>query len=77
MATARPHPVDLGHDGPTAPVPEPPRSRRRRFIVGGAALAIVLVAAGVAYWLHARGRVSTDDAFVEARVIQISPKVSG
>src|SRR5919198_1668193 len=77
MSTARPQPDVLAPDGPTAPSPATQRSPRQRFIVGGVALAIVLLAAGVAYWLHARGRVSTDDAFVEARVVQISPKVGG
>ena len=47
------------------------------MVLAGAVLAVVLVLAGVAYWLHARGHVSTDDAFIEARVIHISPKVGG
>ena len=76
MATVRPQPADLAPDGPAA---SPPawRSLRRRYIVAGVGLAVILAIAGVAYWLHARGVVSTDDAFIEARVIQISPKVGG
>jgi len=46
------------------------------MLVGGA-VGLVLVIAAVGYWLYSRGRVSTDDAFIEARVIQISPKVGG
>jgi len=46
-------------------------------VLAGAGLALVLVVAGIAYWLHARSAVSTDDAFIEARVIHISPKVGG
>lgn len=76
MATVRPQPADLAPDGPSAPQPEVP-PRRRRIILIGAALALVLILAGVGYWLHVRDRVSTDDAFVEARIIQISPKVGG
>ena len=77
MATVRPQsPADLAPDGPAAP---PPVRRRptRRVVLAGAGLALVLVTAGIAYWLHARGAVSTDDAFIEARVIHISPKVGG
>ena len=77
MATVRPQsPADLVPDGPAAP---PPVRRRptRRVVLAGAGLALVLVTAGIAYWLHARGAVSTDDAFIEARVIHISPKVGG
>src|SRR5947209_6736852 len=53
-----------------------PTRRRRRLalLLGAAALAI---GASVAYALHARHYESTDDAFVEAHVIPVSPKVSG
>src|SRR5206468_8256828 len=61
------------------PLPEiearPARRRRRlALLLGAAALAI---AASVAHALHARHYESTDDAFVEAHVIPLSPKVSG
>src|SRR5438067_982675 len=78
MATVRPQPVEVAPDGPSPPTPSPPPLHRRRGVVlAGAVLAVVLLLAGVAYWLHARGRVSTDDAFIEARIIHISPKVGG
>ena len=51
--------------------------QKRRFpvaIVGAAAL--VAVIGGLVYWLYARQYESTDDAFIEADVVQISPKVS-
>jgi membrane fusion protein, multidrug efflux system len=76
MATVRPQPADLAPDGPAASPPARHRFRRR-YIVAGVGLAVILAIAGVAYWLHARGVVSTDNAFIEARVIQISPKVGG
>ena len=41
---------------------------------------LVLVAAavfGVRYWLYARAHESTDDAFIDGHIVQISPKVSG
>ena len=51
--------------------------RRRRalalaVIVGG----LVLVLAGLLWWLHARNYESTDDAFIDARTVQISAQVA-
>ena len=78
MATVRPQSVDLAPDGPSAPAPSrPPLRRRRGLLLAAAVVALLVVVAGIAYWLHARNRVSTDDAFIEARIIQISPKVGG
>ncbi len=55
---------------------EPVKKKRRLplFIVGG----ILLLAAigGFIYWLYVRQFESTDDAFIEADVVQISPKIS-
>jgi membrane fusion protein (multidrug efflux system) len=42
--------------------------------------AIVLIVAGifvVRYWLYARSHESTDDAFIDGHIIQLSPKISG
>jgi membrane fusion protein (multidrug efflux system) len=60
--------------------PEPPKkngngNRRRIFIIGGIVLVIV-AALGIAYWLYERQFESTDDAFVEGDITQVSPKVS-
>ena len=53
-----------------------PTKKRRLpiFIVGG----VLLIAAisGVIYWLYARQFESTDDAFIEGKIVQVSPKVS-
>ena len=46
------------------------------FAVGTLVLIALLVAGGV-YYSHAAKRVSTDDAFIEARIIRISAKVAG
>ena len=54
---------------------EKKRKRKKIFYIGAASLTI-LVIAGVAYWLYARRFESTDDAFVEADITQVSPKVS-
>ncbi|HEY8560280.1 MAG TPA: HlyD family secretion protein [Pyrinomonadaceae bacterium] len=51
--------------------------QKRRFpvvIVG--ALALVALVGGLIYWLYARQFETTDDAFIEGDVVQISPKVS-
>ncbi len=41
--------------------------------------AVVLVAAvfGIRYWLHARAWESTDDAYIEGHIVQVSPRVLG
>jgi membrane fusion protein (multidrug efflux system) len=52
------------------------RRKRKRILYIGAAALLVLIIAGVAYWLYARQYESTDDAFVDADITQVSPKVS-
>ena len=55
--------------------PKTPIYKRPGFWI---AIAVLLVGAIVAffYWLHARDYQSTDDAFIEGHVVQISPQVS-
>ena len=75
---------------PAAPAPETgraevhdePQTRRplyRRPAVLGVAAVILLIGiiAGVRYWLYSRAHESTDDAFIDGHIIQISPKASG
>ncbi|MFL6374160.1 MAG: efflux RND transporter periplasmic adaptor subunit [Pyrinomonadaceae bacterium] len=50
--------------------------RKRKFIIIGAVVLIILVIGGVSYWLYSRQYESTDDAFVDADITQVSPKVS-
>ena len=54
-----------------------PLYKRPAFLI--AAVIVLLVAAvfGVRYWLYARSHESTDDAFIDAHVTPVSPKVSG
>jgi membrane fusion protein, multidrug efflux system len=54
-----------------------PFYKRRIIVIAAALAALVGVAIGVRYWLYARSHESTDDAFIEGHVIQISPKASG
>jgi membrane fusion protein, multidrug efflux system len=52
--------------------------RRHPYIVTlVAAGAIVATATTVMWWLHARNFESTDDAFIDARNVSISPQVAG
>ena len=54
--------------------PEGQPSKKKTLLFGVvAALAVV----SLGYYLYARGRVSTDDAFVDGRVHPITPRVSG
>ncbi|HKJ95016.1 MAG TPA: HlyD family secretion protein [Gammaproteobacteria bacterium] len=55
---------------------ESPRRGNRGAIVAATAFALAALAGGV-YWFITRNLVSTDDAFIEANVTQISPRVSG
>jgi membrane fusion protein (multidrug efflux system) len=60
-----------------AEVKKRPLYRRPAFLI--AAILIFLVGAilGVRYWLYARSHETTDDAFIDAHITQVSPKVSG
>jgi len=51
----------------------------KRLLIGAAALVFLAAAAayGIYYWTTARFLVSTDDAYVEAHSVLISPKVTG
>jgi membrane fusion protein (multidrug efflux system) len=61
--------------------PEPPKQslvKRHPYIAG--IVAVLLLAAigyGVVWWLNARNYVSSDDAFIDTRSVQISSQVTG
>src|SRR5690348_7924546 len=44
--------------------------------VAGVVFAVLFIVGGLYYW-HASGLETTDDAFVDAHIIPISPKVAG
>lgn len=67
-------------DPAAAPPPQPEkRSRVRRALIAGAAVALLATASwyGWEYWTVGRFLVSTDDAYVKADNTTIAPKVSG
>lgn len=50
-------------------------SKARRAIA--LVVAIIAVVAAIAYYLHSRSFVSTDNAFIEGSIVQVSPRVPG
>ena len=58
---------------------KPPMSRRKKLLYGliGVLVVAALITAGVLYWLHARHFETTDDAFVDGYISQVSAQVAG
>jgi len=69
--------------GPSVPAAEPRKARKvrgkRKVALVGVALAVLLAGAayGVYYWLFLSHYESTDNAYVQANVVQVTPQVSG
>jgi membrane fusion protein, multidrug efflux system len=55
---------------------KPPLYKRPLAMTIIIAVLLVLIAAGVAYWLYARQFVSTDDAYIDGHVVQVAPQVA-
>lgn len=80
--TGEPEDVNVEDEEPvtaeTAADPDivPNNGRRKRLFIfaGSGILLAVLIGAG--YWLYARQFESTDDAFIDGDIVQISPRVS-
>jgi membrane fusion protein, multidrug efflux system len=51
--------------------------KRPAVLVIGAVVLLIAIIFGIRYWLYARSHESTDDAFIDGHIIQVSPKVSG
>jgi len=51
--------------------------KRPAVIVIAAVVLLIAIIFGIRYWLYARSHESTDDAFIDGHIIQVSPKVSG
>jgi membrane fusion protein (multidrug efflux system) len=64
-------------DEPHEHVRKRPVYRRPGFLIGGAVVLVIAAILGLRYWLYARSHESTDDAFIDGHIIQVSPKASG
>ena len=65
---------------PAAPAVKRRKPRaKRKIALAGVALAVFLAGAayGVYYWLYLSHYESTDNAYVQANVVQVTPQVSG
>jgi membrane fusion protein (multidrug efflux system) len=54
-----------------------PVYKRPAFLIGAIIVLLVVALFGIRYWLYARSHETTDDAFVDGHIIQVSPKASG
>jgi membrane fusion protein, multidrug efflux system len=54
-----------------------PLYKRPVFLIVAAVILILAAVFGTRYWLYARAHESTDDAFIDGHIVQVSPKVSG
>src|SRR6185369_11303319 len=62
---------------PDAEVARRPFYKRRSVIIIAAVVLLLGAIFGVRYWLYSRSHESTDDAFIDGHIIQVSPKASG
>jgi membrane fusion protein (multidrug efflux system) len=61
-----------------AEAPAPRRRSRRPLVIGVLVLlALAAIGGGVLWWLNARHWESTDDAFIDAHMVQVAPQVAG
>jgi membrane fusion protein (multidrug efflux system) len=69
------------HAGPTAGSdPQKPGMdprKRRLFIIIAAVVVVVIAVIAFFWWLNARNYESTDDAYIDARVVHLSPQTEG
>src|SRR5262245_57102875 len=73
-------PDQEGEQARSAPPRVSVRDRLRQhpyWAAAGAFMLVMLVAAGVLWWLHARQYESTDDAFIDARSVSIASQLTG
>lgn len=53
-----------------------PKKKNRKPIYVVAAVLLIAAVGGLAYWIYARRYETTDDAFIESDIVQVSPRVS-
>src|SRR4051812_39348730 len=91
MSTSRPSTAKLdppasapaGSNGPAVPPPDiqeleaAPKQRHPWVKLASIVLVVIIAATTTSFFVVGGGRESTNDAYVEGRVVRISPKVSG
>ncbi len=69
--------AQAGVDGSRAgPSTEPRRTNRTALIVAATAVAAAVLIIGLLWWYES-GFVTTDDAFIDTRIVMVSPRVPG
>jgi membrane fusion protein, multidrug efflux system len=68
---------DIPEDVGAAPPARRPLYRRPAFLIVAALVLAVGLIYGLRYYAYARAHESTDDAFIDGRIVQVSPKVTG
>jgi membrane fusion protein (multidrug efflux system) len=64
-------------DEPHEHVAKRPVYKRPAFFLGAAIVLLIVLVFGFRYWLYARSHETTDDAFIDGHIVQVSPKASG
>jgi membrane fusion protein (multidrug efflux system) len=78
LTPATPTPaLDSGEEPRADERPARPWYRQRLAVVAMAVGGVLASGLGGRAYLHARGHESTDDAFIEGHVVQMSPRVAG
>ena len=54
-----------------------PLYRRPALLIAAVLVLLIGLTFGIRYWLYARSHETTDDAFIDSHITQVSPKVSG
>jgi len=75
----RNQPREPGRTAEPSPAPNEgqPWFRRRGVVVGGALILVLVVALGALWWWHESNIETTDDAYLEAHVVYVSPQIAG
>ena len=69
---------DEGGPAPIQGLEPDAHAKRRPFVLfAGIAILALLAGAGLYYWLSNRNIVSTDDAYIDGRAVNVAPQVSG
>jgi membrane fusion protein (multidrug efflux system) len=72
-----PEPQLIDDDDEDDEKPPTPRWKKRLFWSAGLLAAAIILIGGLLYWLDARQYVSTDDAFIDAYISQVSSQIGG